>query len=215
MTVTNPLSRALYDTTDPPLRLLPAAATDLLLRLDCPPRLAVHLRIVHDVATRVTDWVRRHYPALAFDRDAVLFGAATHDLGKTVHPGELTKSGSKHEEAGRALLLELGVSADLARFAGTHSSWSGPGVTIEDLLVSTADKSWKGKRIPELEDLVIERLARAGEGERAEGHNGSDDSEKWPHFLAFDGLLTRIGADADRRIRLQTSFPVELSPAIR
>jgi HD domain len=201
--VTNPLSRALYDTTDPPLRLLPAAATSLLLQLDCPPRLAVHLRIVHDVATQVADWVRRHYPALAFDRDAVLFGAATHDIGKTVHVIELTKSGSEHEEAGRALLLDLGVSPDLARFAGTHTSWSAPGITVEDLLVSTADKSWKNKRVPELEDLVVEQLSRA------------DSRAKFAHFLAFDELFTRIGRDSDRRMALQSSFPVELSPAVR
>lgn len=197
MTVTNPLSRALYGTTDPPLRPLPAPATELLLKLDCPPRLAVHLRIVHDVATEVANWMREHYPTLAFDRQAVLFGAATHDIGKTVHVGELTKSGKSHEEDGPALLVSLGVRADLARFAGTHSSWSAPGTTVEDLLVALADKSWKNKRIAELEDLVIERLAQVS------------GREKWAEFLALDGLLSRIGKDADRRIALQTSFPVE------
>jgi hypothetical protein len=197
VTVTNPLSRALYGTTDPPLRPLPASATELLLRLDCPPRLAVHLRIVHDVATQVADWMHENHPALAFDREAVLFGAATHDLGKTVHVGELTKSGKAHEEDGPALLVSLGVRADLARFAGTHSSWSAPGITIEDLMVALADKSWKNKRISELEDLVIERLTQVS------------GREPWAEFLALDGLLSRIGKDSDQRMALQTSFPVD------
>ena len=195
MTVTNPLSRALYSTTDPPLRPLPVSATELLLRLDCPPRLAIHLRIVHHVATEVADWMHENYPTLTFDREAVLFGAATHDIGKTVHVSELTVPGKAHEEAGPALLAGLGVRADLARFAGTHSSWSAPGITIEDLMVSLADKSWKNKRVSELEDLVIERLTRVA------------GQEKWAAFLALDGLLSRIGKDADQRMALQTSFP--------
>ena len=31
--------------------------------------------------------------------------------------------------------------------------------------------------------------------------------EKWAAFLALDGLLSRIGKDADQRMALQTSFP--------
>lgn len=79
-------------------------------------------------------------PPLAFDRDAVLFGAATHDIGKTVHPGELSGPGSAHEEAGRQLLLDCGISPELARFAATHASWTRPGTRTEDLMVSMADK---------------------------------------------------------------------------
>ena len=52
----------------------------------------------------------------------MLFGAATHDIGKTPHPAELSGPGSAHEEAGRELLLSLGGSPRLARFAATHAS---------------------------------------------------------------------------------------------
>jgi hypothetical protein len=99
------LLRALTDPGEPPLRPLPDQVARLLRDLDAPPRLAAHLRAVHDVAHQLVDWTARRHPAPRFDRDAVLFGAATHDVGKAVHPAELSGPGSAHEEAGRELLL--------------------------------------------------------------------------------------------------------------
>jgi len=63
-----------------PLRELPVEAARLLDVLHAPPRLAAHLRLVHDVAAALTVALERRYPDLAFDRVAVLFGAATHDI---------------------------------------------------------------------------------------------------------------------------------------
>lgn len=177
MTSPDLLLRALHDEGNPPLRPLPDRVAELLRKLDAPPRLAAHLRAVHDVAHRLVDWLEERQPALRFDRDAVLFGAATHDIGKTAHVGELSGPGSAHEEAGRELLLAQGVSAELARFAGTHAAWTGPDIGIEDLLVSVADKIWKNKRVQELEDLVVARLAEAS------------GRTRWEEFLAFDDVL--------------------------
>lgn len=115
----------------------------------------------------------------------MLFGAATHDIGKTAHVAELSGPGSAHEEAGRRLLLARGVDAELARFAGTHATWADADNRIEDLLVSVADKIWKNKRVPELEDMVVRQLAEAS-GRTA-----------WEEFLAFDDLLTTVGEGAD------------------
>jgi HD domain-containing protein len=195
--VTEPslLRRALRDASAPPLRLLPGTAADLLEQLQAPPRLAAHLRLVHDVACQIAGWAEGRYPALGYDRDAMLFGAATHDIGKTIHVAELSAPGSEHEEAGRQLLLAHGISPELARFAATHASWTGPGITVEDLMVSVADKAWKNKRVPELEDLLVARLAQA---------SGRD---AWEEFLALDGLLETIGDDADDRLAFQASFP--------
>lgn len=166
------------------------------MSLDAPPRLAAHLRAVHDVAYRLVGWLEEWQPALRFDRDAVLFGAATHDIGKTAHVGELSGPGSAHEEAGRELLLGLGVGAELARFAGTHAAWTGPDIGIEDLLVSVADKIWKNKRVQELEDLVVARLAEAS------------GRTRWEEFLAFDDVLAALGDGADQRLAFQASYPV-------
>ncbi|MFF0479272.1 HD domain-containing protein [Streptomyces sp. NPDC004284] len=188
------LARALHDPADPPLHPLPQAVADLLRTLDAPPRLAAHLRAVHDVARSLVVWVEAHCPGPVVDREAVLFGAATHDIGKVVHPAELSGPGSLHEEAGRELLSAHGFPRDLCRFAATHALWTDPGATLEDLLVSTADKVWKNKRVPDLEDLVVARLAEA------------TGRPRWEEFLALDELLGRLGADADRRLAHQASF---------
>ncbi|WP_258309615.1 HD domain-containing protein [Streptomyces sp. CG 926] len=190
------LSQALRAPSDPPLRPLPSPVVELLRSLDAPPRLAAHLRAVHDVAVQLVDWLERRHPRIIVDRAAVAFGAATHDIGKTVHPAELSAPGSSHEEAGRKLLLARGFGPDLARFAGTHASWAAPGTTLEDLLVSTADKVWKNKRLQELEDLLIARLVHETGGEH------------WEEYLALDDLLTRIGDAADGRLAFQASYPV-------
>ena len=147
------LDRAL---TASSLRPLPAVAAELLLDLAAPPRLAAHLRLVHDVAWSLTDALGRRRPALDFDTTAVLFGAATHDIGKVVHVAELTGPGAAHEAAGEELLLRYGVPAHLARFAASHGSWTSPDVSLDDLLVSLADQIWKGNRVPRLEHRVIE-----------------------------------------------------------
>ncbi|MFF2547588.1 HD domain-containing protein [Kitasatospora sp. NPDC058063] len=179
-------------TTDlPPL---PPGVAELLRAVDAPPRLVAHLALVHEVAGEIVGFCAR--AGLAFDHEAVLYGAATHDIGKTVHPEELSAPGSLHEPAGYALLLARGVPEHLARFARGHASWDGPGVTVESLLVSLADKAWKNKRVPDLEDLVVERLAAAG------------GQERWEAFLALDDLLTRIGEDAPRRLAVQAAHPV-------
>jgi adenylosuccinate lyase len=117
-------------TVDPPLLPLPDRVVGLLSELGSPPRLAAHLRAVHDVAHQLVGWVEQHCPAALFDREAVHFGAATHDVGKTVHVSELSGPGAAHEEAGRTLLLGHGVGPELARFAATHASWARSGVGL-------------------------------------------------------------------------------------
>ncbi|MFJ9863891.1 HD domain-containing protein [Streptomyces sp. NPDC101165] len=196
MTAKSTASIAMDDTVDPPLRPLPERAAALLARVDAPPRLVAHLRAVHDVAAQLVDWMQRHCPGLEFDAEAVLFGAATHDIGKAVHVAELSGPGARHEEAGRGLLVKHGVEPGLARFAGTHASWTAAGIGMEDLLVNLADKVWKDKRVPELEDLIVGRLA------------GVDGREGWEWFLELDEVLVEIGEGAGRRLAWQMSQPL-------
>lgn len=182
--------------TAPPFRPLPPAAVVLLRDNAAPPRLAAHLRAVHDVAARLADWLAVTYPAAAFDREAVLFGAATHDIGKTVHPAELSEPGHRHEAAGEQLLLAAGVEARLARFAGTHGGWRAARAGFEDHLVSLADKVWKGKRQEDLEKLVVARLAEAA------------GQEPWAAFLALDDHLTALADGAGARLAFQNAYPI-------
>jgi putative nucleotidyltransferase with HDIG domain len=185
------LRRAL---ADPTVRPLPPAAAELLEALDAPPRLAAHLRAVHHVAHTLTDALAA--VGLTSDRHAVIFGAATHDIGKVRHVEELSGPGHDHEPAGQEILIQYGVPAELARFAATHGSWDEPGRTLEDLLVSVADKVWKGHRITTLEQLVLNHLATA---------TGLD---QWDAFLRLDDVLAEQAADADRLLAFQFSHPI-------
>lgn len=194
--MTTRLQRALTDPGDPPVRPLPADVAELLVELAAPPRLAAHLRAVHDVAHGLTTWLAQQHPAVTFDRAAVLYGAATHDIGKVVHVEELSGPGSQHEQAGQRLLLDAGVEESLARFAATHASWDAPGIEIEDLLVSVADKVWKAKRVPELEQLLVDRLARAS------------GQELWQAFLDLDDQRDHLASGADARLAFQNAHPV-------
>ncbi|WP_444948497.1 HD domain-containing protein [Micromonospora ureilytica] len=190
------LRRALTAPADPPLRPLPDQVVALLEALDAPPRLAAHLRAVHDVAAQLTDAMAHRFPQLPFDSEAVLFGAATHDIGKVRHPEELSGPGSAHEPAGYELLLQHGIAESSARFARDHASWHRDGVDVDDLLVSVADKVWKGKRVTDLEELLVDRLADV------------TGRERWSVFLDLDDILDQIAADADRRLAFQATHPV-------
>lgn len=188
------LRRALTDHDD--VLPLPDRARELLEALDAPPRLAIHLRLVHDTAHRLVEWTGRNHPAVTVDREAVLFGAATHDIGKTIHVEELSGPGSGHEPAGWALLVARGVEERLARFARTHASWTGTDIGVEDLLVSLADKVWKAKRVPDLEQLLVDRFTAVS------GDPG------WLVYLALDDELDLIAASADHRLAIQSSHPI-------
>jgi hypothetical protein len=184
---------ALDETTRPVLRPLPMRAAELLRDIQAPPRLVAHLRAVHDVAAQLVAWTAKR--ELPIDADAVLFGAATHDIGKALHPGELSGPGSQHEPAGRDLLLANGIAPELAKYAANHATLSTDS-TLDELLVSLADTVWKGKRRTDLEDLVVARLA-AETGRKV-----------WDEFLELDSLLTEIGDGADERLAYQMGYPL-------
>jgi hypothetical protein len=178
---------------EPGLRPLPDRVVGLLRAVGAPARLGAHLRAVHDVAVEILD---RLGDDVCVDREAVLFGAATHDIGKVRFPGELSGPGAEHEPAGEALLLRLGVEPRLARFAALHGRWERDGATVEELLVTLADKVWKGRREAGLEEQVAQLVA-AGTGEPV-----------WAAFMRLDDELTRIADRAEDRLAFQARFPI-------
>jgi hypothetical protein len=90
--------------------------------------------LVHDVACALTARLDAVWPALRHDHAAVRLGAALHDIGKTVHRGELIHPGHAHEQAGEALLLSSGYSGNIVRFARTQAQWyKNPNVQAENL----------------------------------------------------------------------------------
>ncbi|WP_244295282.1 hypothetical protein [Micromonospora orduensis] len=70
------------------------------------------------------------------------------------------------------------------------------GIDVDDLLVSVADKVWKGKRVTDLEALLVDRLAEV------------TGRERWSVFLDLDDILDRLAADADRWLAFQATHPV-------
>jgi putative nucleotidyltransferase with HDIG domain len=172
---------------------LPDGVADLLRGLAAPPRLVAHLIVVHDVACVLTEALGG---AVAFDAEAVRYGAATHDIGKVRHPEELSKPGKRHEATGHAMLLDLGVPERLARFAGSHGSWTSPDATVEDLLVSVADNVWKGKRVDDLEENLTMYLAHSG------------DLALWDAYRRLDDVLTPIADGGPARLAFQASHPL-------
>jgi putative nucleotidyltransferase with HDIG domain len=175
---------------------LPEEVVEICRAVRASPRLVAHLRLVHDVAGRLIKEIQKAFPQVTLDGDAVLFGAATHDVGKAIYFEELVGPGHKHESKGVELLREHGISEKLARFAYTHANWNdGPGLAIEDLLVAIADNCWKGKRSSKLEEKAVEVIS-------IRAHR-----EAWEVFAELDDILQRLAADADERLAWQAQHP--------
>lgn len=163
----------------------------VLRQLDVCPRLAAHLSLVHDAALEIVTGLAQHFPELQFDQHAVCFGAATHDLGKVLHPNELTGPGNLHENDGPGLLERQGVPSQLARFTRTHGAWDREQLEIEDLLVALADTIWKGQRIGSLEDLIVTRISQ------------TTGEARWEVFGTLDEIVTVITEKGDERLEYQ------------
>jgi len=178
------------------IRDLPDDARQILETLHAPARLVAHLTLVHDVAADLIRALRTRWPDLPVDHEAVLLGAATHDIGKVQHLNELEGPGHDHEKDGPSLLERLGIPPERARFSRTHGTWKQEAdLKCEDLLVALADTSWKGQRDDELEKLLASRIASL------------QGIEKWEAFMALDEMLERVAGAADERLAWQRQFP--------
>jgi hypothetical protein len=94
-------------------------------------------------------------------------------------------------------MRRLGVPERRARFAFSHGNWNGgPPAQLEDLLVALADNCWKGKRVSDLEIMVVKEIAHVTR------------RPDWDVFAALDDILQEVAADADRRLAWQAQFPV-------
>jgi hypothetical protein len=76
-----------------------------------------------------------------------------------------------------------------------HGNWQRDGATLDELLVTLADKVWKGRREPGLEEQVAQVIADA-RGEPV-----------WAVFMRLDDELTRIADGAEARLAFQSRFP--------
>lgn len=194
--VTTRFDHAVAGGADLTIRPLPIEIGALVENCHGSPRLAAHLRVVHDVAHHLVDIFDLNWPLVPLDRAAICFGAATADLGTVEFPKELGKAGgTRHAAAGRDLLLRHGFAAERARFAWTHVHWNDPSVTLDDLVVALATRIWRGERDPELEREVIDRVSVA------------DDREPMEVFLYLEEGLTRLRRDRRARVDFVKHFP--------
>ncbi|GAB3164164.1 hypothetical protein GCM10027059_19780 [Myceligenerans halotolerans] len=98
------------------------------------------------------------------------------------------------------MLLAMGHDEPLARFAATHGAWDVPDRQLEDLLVTLADKVWKGKRISDLEERIADLIAAL------------TATDRWEAFLTVDELCEELAAGADERLALHSAAPVGVGP---
>ena len=173
------------------LEELPMPVQRLLQNVAAPPLLTRHLTLVFNAALEITSQLQKEWPALPLKRDDILFGAATHDIGKVSVPSELFDKGRQHEAAGYALLIQQGIDFDLARFALNHGDWNEPSLTLEDLLVILADKIWKGRRIHGLEERISAEIAQAL------------NLDFWEVNPKLDTMLSDLALGADQRLNWQ------------
>ena len=172
---------------------LPNEIESVFSTLGVPPRLYAHSLLVHDVANKLLEKLNGTWGNLNINKDLVLFGAAAHDIGKSVYINELSEEGHKHEREGFHLLRSLGFSEEKSQFAAFHALWS-ESSTLEELAVSLADKIWKGSRVPELEDLAAAKIAAV------------TNRERWEVFRSLDTIIQTITRGADKRLFFQNNF---------
>jgi hypothetical protein len=129
-------------------------------------------------------------PPNAFSRqsDLVRAGVVVHDIGKIWHSAELSGPGSSHELTGERVLLERGWDADVARVCWTHARWSDPTCSLEELLVALADKLWRGVRVTDLEERVIDAVAvKLGR-------------DRWDIYTTFSNVFDEVAASGLERL---------------
>ena len=170
---------------------LPTELENLLEILNSPERLKRHLRIVHATAFEILKQLKVEWPTLDLNQELILFGAATHDIGKTEITDELFESGKRHELTGMIILLNHGFTKEQSRFALTHGNWQDDSLNIEDLLVALSDKIWKGSRIDDLEKLLGQKLS------------SMLNCNYWDVYGKLDSILSRIALGADEKLNWQ------------
>lgn len=176
---------------------LPDDVLEICHSVKATPRLVAHLVLVHDVANKLVRSLHKAFPELEFNSEAVLFGASTHDIGKSLFPEEVFGPGNQHELHVGEILKKFGISEENARFTYTHANWQTDSrVQLEDLIVALADNCWKGKRLAALEEKAVQMISR------------NSGKETWEVFSILDEILQELAADADRRLAWQAGFPV-------
>jgi HD domain len=158
----------------------------LLQELGASPHLIQHVKLVGEAAEKLI--LQFQQLAFQFDPDWIRLGVAFHDVGKILHPLELTEKGTQHEAAGEMLLLSQNIDPKIARCCRSHGQWQQLECSFEELVVALADNLWKGKRNTELEHQVITKIAAIC------------DRDYWDIFVDLDSGFEEIAAKGNSRL---------------
>lgn len=112
-------------------------------------------------------------------------GAMLYDIGKQMVPEELAGPGQRHGSVRADLLLAAGWPESVARFCILHIAWSEATCSLEELLVALADHLWKGKRVAELEERIVRKVAELSA------------RDFWPMFSELGELFESIADGGD------------------
>ncbi len=173
------------------MKNLPLQVSDLLEKYQASALLKRHLTLVYNTSIEICTQFTKEWITLSFDKQEILFGSATHDIGKIIETSELYEKGNKHEQKGYELLLQNGIPEKLARFAKTHGNWDQESLTIEDLMVALADKIWKGKRVEALEERLTKEISIR------------TNTDYWEVYTKLDAIISKIALGADERLLWQ------------
>jgi len=158
----------------------------LLKKLGANSRLITHLQLVGEAADILVSKCKEL--SVPIDEKYVELGVAIHDAGKIKHSSELDNPGNAHEPTGEKMLLDCGVDPKIARCCMSHARYNKMEVTLEELLVALSDKLWKGKRVNDLELMVVDRMATI---------IGKD---RWDIFTDLDATFEEIASGGVDRL---------------
>lgn len=164
----------------------PEDAYRLLEELGAPAHLLQHARLVHGVLEELISFVSPDVSHLRTQE--MRLGAILHDVGKVHHTEELHRSGNLHEAKGKELLLARGVQPEVAAYCTSHARWDDEDRTLEELMVSLADKLWKGKRVALLEQKFVALLEQ------------THPLDSWELLIACDNLFEAIADQSTTRL---------------
>lgn len=164
--------------------MLPQQIQSIITEAGAPPDLLRHLEMVREAV-----WILADMIPIKADAELAADGAAAHDLAKIRFPAEISGPGSLHAEQGEEILLELGLTPELAAFAPGHMFWDEDS-PAEHVIVAAADAAWKGARSEEAENELARRLCESGMPE-------------WEAWTIVDEAMTDAGEDGPARIHYQ------------
>jgi hypothetical protein len=176
------------------MKELPKDVLEILNQRQAPILLKKHLTLVYNVCIDIIDKLALTWPNLQIIKKEILFGAATHDIGKIFETKELYQAGNRHEIVGYEFLISKEISENLARFTKTHGNWTDENLRIEDLIVTLADKIWKGKRIDELEERISKIISN------------NINADYWDVYTKLDAIISHISVGADNRLNWQNNI---------